>query len=64
MGQKSFKKLRKLAREMSKLGASPARSLPEAYTQNGRRVLNPGKPKGTYKWLKKNRQLVKTKSVR
>lgn len=61
MGQKAFKKLRKLAREMSKLGYSPTRSLPEAYTQDGKRVLNPGKPKGTYKWLKKNRQLANRK---
>jgi len=59
MGQKSFKRLRKLAQQMSELGHSPTRALPEAYTQDGRRVLNPGKPKGTYRWLKKNRNLAK-----
>lgn len=63
MGQKAFKRLRKLAREMSKLGHSPTRALPEAYTQDGKRVLNPGKPKGTYKWLKKNRQLARKKTT-
>lgn len=60
MGQKKFKKLRKLAREMGKFAHTGTQSLPEAYTQDGRRTLNPGKPKGTYKWLKKN--LAKTKS--
>jgi hypothetical protein len=58
MGQKAFKRLRRLAREISDLKQSPTRALPEAYTQNGRRVLNPGKLKGTYKWLKKNRHLA------
>lgn len=62
MGQKTFKRLRKLAGEMSKL-KNRSSSLPEAYSQDGRRVLNPGRKKGTYKWLKKNRQLARTKTT-
>jgi hypothetical protein len=61
MSHKADKKLRKLASEMAKLKRSPTRALPEAYMQDGRRVLNPGKPKGIYKWLKKNRQLAQRK---
>lgn len=61
MSQKQFKRLRRLAREMSKL-KTPTSALPESYVQDGKRVLNPGKPKGTYRWLKKNAQLAKKKS--
>lgn len=46
---------------MSKL-KTPTSALPESYVQDGKRVLNPGKPKGTYRWLKKNAQLAKKKS--
>lgn len=63
MGQKNFKRLRRLAREMQKHAHPGTQSLPEAFMQDGRRVLNPGKPKGTYRWLKKNAQLAKTKSA-
>jgi hypothetical protein len=63
MSQKKFKKLRKLAREMQKHAHSGTQSLPEAFTQDGRRVLNPGKPKGTYRWLKKNVHLARQKTT-
>jgi hypothetical protein len=63
MGQKKFKRLRKLANEMMKHAHTGTQSLPESYMMNGRRTLNPGKRKGAYKWLKKNAALVKTKSA-
>jgi hypothetical protein len=63
MGQKTFKRLRKLAKQISELGHAGTKSLPEVYTQDRRRVLNPGKPKGAYKWLKKNARSVKKSKV-
>lgn len=60
MGQKTFKRLRKLAHEMAKM-KTPSSSLPEAYNVDGRRQLNPGREKGTYRWLKKNLHLTKRK---
>lgn len=64
MGQKKFKKLRKLAREMQKVAHSDSKALPEAFSVNGRRELNPGKPKGTYRWLKKNvRRMARMKTT-
>lgn len=64
MGQKTFKRLRKLAGEMVKHAHTGTQSLPEAFMMDRRRVLNPGKKKGAYKWLKKNAALAKTKSAR
>jgi hypothetical protein len=61
MSGKKFKKLRKLASKMSELGHHGTKTLPEAYTQDRRRVLNPGKPKGAYRWLKKNAKLAERK---
>ena len=54
MGQKNFKRLRKLAAEMQKHAHPGTQNLPETFMMNGRATLNPGKPKGTYRWLKKN----------
>lgn len=59
MSGKRFKKLRKLAGEMQKVSHHGTKALPEAYMQDGRRVLNPGKKKGTYRWLKKNAHLAR-----
>lgn len=63
MGQKKFKRLRKLAGEMMKHAHTGTQSLPESYMMNGRRTLNPGKHKGAYKWLKKNAALADRKKT-
>jgi len=53
--QKELKRLRRIAEKMNEQKNATS-ALPSAFNQNGKRVLNIGKGKGTYKWLRKNRQ--------
>jgi hypothetical protein len=63
MGQKTFKRLRKLAKAVAEQKVAPgAKLMPETYTVNGQTKLNPAKGKGTYRWLKNNHRRMK-KSV-
>lgn len=56
-----MKRLRRIAEKMNEQKNATS-ALPDAYPVNGQRTLNIGKGKGTYKWLRKNRQLAKTRS--
>lgn len=53
--QKTLKRLRRIAEKMGEQKNATS-ALPEAYPVNGRRTLNIGRGKGTYKWLRKNHQ--------